>query len=96
LCHGTSRLISRLDPREIEAMKNAPGKDMLLFGSASIVAELTRHGLIDEYMFVLTPLLLGDGKPMLHGVSNSCKLDLLQVKPYPSGNVMLRYARSRQ
>ncbi len=89
-----SHLLRELDPHEIEAMKRRPGKDMLLFGSGSVVSQLTQHGLIDEYQFVVSPLLLGSGRPLLSDVSRRLKLDLLEAKAYPSGNVMLRYARA--
>jgi dihydrofolate reductase len=47
-----SHLFHELDPQEVEAMKKQPGKDMMVFGSGSIVSKLTQHGLIDEYQFV--------------------------------------------
>jgi dihydrofolate reductase len=76
-----------------EAKDLVLGKDMIVFGSGSIASQLTQHGLIDEYQFVVSPILLGSGRPLLSGVSNSLKLDLLEAKKYQSGNVMLRYAR---
>jgi dihydrofolate reductase len=88
-----SHVVHEFDPREIEAMKRGPGKDMIILGSGSIVSQLTQHGLIDEYQFVVSPVILGSGRPLLSGVSKSSRLDLLEAKPYPSGNVMLRYAR---
>jgi dihydrofolate reductase len=87
-----SRLLHELDPREIEAMKEEPGKDMFVFGSGSIVSQLTEHGLIDEYQFVVGPILLGGGRPVVSDVSKRVSLDLLEAREYPSGNVMLRYA----
>jgi dihydrofolate reductase len=66
---------------------------MIIFGSGSIVSQLTQHGLIDEYQFVVSPILLGSGRPLLSGVSKSVRLDLLKAQEYQSGNVMLRYAR---
>src|SRR5207247_1715578 len=81
------------NPREIETMKRQPGKDMILFGSGSIVSQLTRHGLIDEYPFAVCPIFLGKGQPLLTGVSKHGRLDLLEAKALPSGDVMLRYAR---
>ena len=89
-----SRLLHELDPREVETMKRQPGKDMIVFGSGSIVSQLTQHGLIDEYQFVVCPIFIGSGRPLLRDVSKSVKLDLLEAKPYPSGDVLLRYARS--
>jgi dihydrofolate reductase len=88
-----SRLLRELDPREIETMKGQPGKDMIVFGSGSIVSQLTQHGLIDEYQFVVCPILLGSGQPLLRGVSKRLRLDLLEAKTLPSGDVMLRYVR---
>ena len=81
------------DPREIETMKAQPGKDLVVFGSGSIVSQLTQRGLIDEYQFVVCPILLGSGRPLLSDVSKRLRLDLLEAKALPSGDVMLRYAR---
>ena len=90
-----SRLVHELDPREIEAMKRQPGRNMIVFGSGSLVSQLTQHGLIDEYQFVVSPILLGSGRPLFSGGSKSSALDLIEVNKYQSGNVMLRYARAK-
>ncbi len=90
-----SRLVRELDPREIETTKAQPGKDMIIFGSGSIVSELTRHDLIDEYQFAVCPMLLGSGRPLISGVSKRLRLDLLEAKTLNSGDVMLRYARRK-
>ena len=87
-----TRLIRAFDPREVEAMKKQPGPDMLIFGSGAIASQLTEHGLIDEYRFIVGPVLLGGGKSLISGLTKSSRLDLLEAKTYPSGNVMLRYA----
>jgi len=88
-----SRLFSRLDAAELRAHKHASGKDMIIFGSGSLVSQLTEQGLIDEYQFIVGPLLLGSGRSLIQGVSARVPLELLEAKPYPSGNLMLRYAR---
>jgi len=87
-----TRLLHAFDPHEVEAMKKQPGPDMLVFGSGSIASLLTEHGLIDEYRFIVGPVLLGSGRTLISGVPRSSRLDLLEAKTYPSGNVMLRYA----
>jgi dihydrofolate reductase len=88
-----SQLIPELEPKKIEAMKAGPGKDMIVFGSGSLVAQLTGHGLIDEYMLVVNPILLGGGRPLLTGLSTRMRLDLRQATDYKSGHVLLRYGR---
>jgi dihydrofolate reductase len=89
-----SRLVHELDPREVEAWKRQPGKAMMIFGSGSLVTQLTRHGLIDEYQLIVSPILLGAGASWLAGLATSVRLELAEVKAYKAGNVMLRYARS--
>lgn len=88
-----SRLVRAVDPREIEAWKRRPGKDMIIFGSGSIVSQLTAHGLIDEYQFVVDPVLLGQGQRLLSEMPARTALKLEEAKAFPSGNVMLRYTR---
>jgi dihydrofolate reductase len=86
-----SKLMNTFDPKAIEALKKQPGKDIIVFGSASIVAQLTQHRLIDEYQFVVSPLLLGKGRQLLGDLSDKLKLALIEAKPFKSGVVLLRY-----
>ena len=90
-----SRVLHEFDPHEIETMKSQRGKDMMIFGSGTIVSQLTQHGLIDEYQFVVCPIFLGSGRPLLSNVSTDSRLDLVEAKQYPSGDILLRYARPR-
>jgi dihydrofolate reductase len=90
-----SRLVQEFDLRAIEAMKWQPGKDMIVFGSGSIVSLLTEHGLIDEYQFVACPVFIGQGRPLLGGLSSPVRLNLIDSAKYESGDLMLRYARVR-
>lgn len=89
---ANSRLLPAFDPGDVQALKDGPGKDIMIFGSGSVVSQLTEHGLIDEYRFVVGPVLLGTGTPLVSGVSRRLRLELLESTAYPSGNVMLRYA----
>jgi len=89
-----TRLINKFDPREVESIKKEPGNDIMIFGSGTIVSQLTQHGLIDEYQFIMAPVLLGDGRSLVSGISKKVGLKLVEAKPYKSGNVMLRYIRT--
>ncbi|PYM59596.1 MAG: hypothetical protein DMD77_03900 [Candidatus Rokuibacteriota bacterium] len=51
--------------------------------------------MIDEYQLAVCPILLGSGRPLFSDVTKSLRLDLLETKAYPSGDVLLRYARSK-
>jgi dihydrofolate reductase len=89
-----SRLMRDVNPADLRDLKRRPGKNIMVFGSGSIVSELTRHGLIDEYQFVACPVLIGRGRNLVEGPSRSLKLKLLETQAYGSGDVMLRYARA--
>jgi len=91
-----SRLLGEFDPARVRALKAGPGKDIMIFGSGSIVSQLTAHGLIDEYQLVVSPLLLGTGRPLVAGVADPVRLELLEAKAFPSGNVRLRYGLAGQ
>jgi dihydrofolate reductase len=78
---------------EVRKMKEAPGDDMVILGSGSIVSELTKAGLIDEYQFVVIPVVLGKGRTMFEGVSEKVPLKQTQSKSFDNGNVFLSYER---
>lgn len=90
-----SRLMREFDPREIAAMKSQPGSDIMVFGSGSIVSQLTEHALVDEYQFVVSPILIGSGQSLISGVSKTSRLNLVECTKYRSGNVKLRYERAK-
>jgi dihydrofolate reductase len=88
---NNARLVRELDVDAIAAPKQQPGKNMMIFGSGSVVSQLTQHGLIDEYQFVVCPVFLGDGRRLLDGVAKRVHLELLDSTRYPSGDIALRY-----
>jgi dihydrofolate reductase len=61
---------------------------MLIYGSASIVQQLTSLGLIDEYQLLVHPVVLGGGKPLFKGKH---KLKLVSAQPFTSGVVLMTY-----
>ena len=88
---NNSVLVHEIDPEEITKMKQGPGGDMVIYGSASIVQTLTNLHLIDRYQLLVFPVVLGSGKPLFHNISHKVKLSLLSNKMYPSGVVELTY-----
>jgi dihydrofolate reductase len=81
---------------EILKMKQQPGKDIVIFGSGSIVSTLTQLGLIDEYRIMVNHVVLGNGKPLFKGINGRLNLKLLKTKTFRSGNVMLCYEPARK
>lgn len=63
-----SRLASGDVADEVKRLKQQPGKDLALFGSATLASTLMRLGLIDEYRLLVSPVVLGSGTPMFRDV----------------------------
>jgi len=77
----------------VNRMKEQDGPDMIILGSGSIVAQLTRAGLIDTYQVIINPLVLGSGRTMFEGV-DKLPLTLTSSRIFKNGNVLLNYERS--
>ena len=86
----TTRIVR--DVEEIRGMKQQPGKDMLVFGGATLVSSLMNLGLIDELRLIVNPLILGGGKALFKDVQARHTLKLIQAKPLKSGKVALSYS----
>jgi dihydrofolate reductase len=76
---------------EIRKLKEQPGKDLLLFGSADLASTLTQLGLIDEYRLMVNPVVLGSGKPLFKDIKKSLDLKLVKTRAFGNGNVLLCY-----
>ncbi len=88
---NNSTLMREIVPEEIQKLKQEPGNDMVIYGSASVIQELTNHGLIDEYQVLVHPFILGDGKPLFKNIKEQMKLKLVNTEARPSGVVVLTY-----
>ncbi|MBB6550092.1 dihydrofolate reductase family protein [Nonomuraea rubra] len=74
---------------QITALKSEPGKDLILMGGATLAAELTAHGLIDEHQVVVHPVLLGGGKPLFPASKQRLGLQLVDSRTFDAQNVLL-------
>jgi dihydrofolate reductase len=76
---------------EVAALKQLPGKDMIVLGSANFAATLTENGLIDEYRLMVFPVVLGSGHAHFQAIKRRLSMRLVNAKPFRSGNVLLCY-----
>ena len=79
----------------VTAMKQEPGKDLFIFGSADFSSTMMRAGLVDEYRLGLNPLVLGGGTPLFKPSASELKMKLLEARPLKSGVLILRYEPQR-
>jgi dihydrofolate reductase len=75
----------------IEKIKQESGKDIWLFGGASLTASLMNMGLVDEVWVAIHPIILGAGKPLFKDIKGRVKLKLLDTKTYDTGLVSVVY-----
>ena len=76
---------------EVPALKREPGKDLVVFGGARIAHSLMRHRLIDEYRLTIHPVALGEGLPLMHGLPEPQRLELVSSTAYADGCVAQVY-----
>lgn len=85
-----TRVMRENASEEVARLKQQPGKNLAIFGSAKLSSTLMKDGLIDEYQLGLTPILLGGGNPLFKP-GERMNLKLVEARPLKSGCVILRY-----
>ena len=76
----------------VSALKEAPGRDIWLFGGGALFRTLLDAGLVDTVEIGLMPVVLGEGIPLIPPGPRPPPFELTNCKPLPSGIVMLSYA----
>ncbi|HLN99126.1 MAG TPA: dihydrofolate reductase family protein [Pyrinomonadaceae bacterium] len=91
---GNTRIVRTNLHDEILKLKQEQGKNILV-GGVDIPSQLIELGLVDEYRFVVGPIVVGEGRRLLEGVSlrESLQLKLVESKIFKSGCVALRYLK---
>jgi dihydrofolate reductase len=79
---------------EILKLKQEQGKNILL-GGVSVPSQLMELGLVDEYRFVVGPIVAGEGRRLLEGVNlpQRLQLKLVESRFFKSGCVALHYSK---
>lgn len=77
---------------EILKLKKQGGKNILT-GGVDIPSQLIQLGLVDEYYFVIQPLVVGEGRRLFESSTLQEKLQLVESKVFASGCVALRYTK---
>lgn len=77
--------------REITKLKQQTGRNILVFGSATLVQSLMAADLIDEYRLLVHPVVMGSGKHSFRDGMATTKLKLSEMKTFSLGVISLRY-----
>ena len=91
-----ARLATKDLKDEVLELKRQPGKDILV-GSPSLIAELTKLKLIDEWQLCVHPVVTGKGLPLFKGITDRIVFNLLKIKPFKtSGHVTFYYTTGKE
>lgn len=77
---------------EILALKQQPGKDILI-GSPSLIVQCTKLNLVDEYQIVVHPIILGNGLSLFKNITDRVDLKLFNTKSFGCGAITLYFER---
>ena len=88
---SNSTLLEGDAAQAVARLKQQPGKDLVVLGSGELVQSLMRRNLVDEYVLLIHPLVLGSGRRLFPDGSPTAALRLLDAKPTTTGVVAATY-----
>lgn len=80
---------------EITTLKKQDGKDLIVYGGATFVSALLKHGLVDELHLFINPAAIGKGKTIFKEVDGKQNLRLVKAIAFDCGIVVLNYEPKR-
>jgi dihydrofolate reductase len=83
---NNSELARRPLAEEIAARRAEGGKDMVMFGGPCLANNLIRKRLVDEYRLTVHPVALGDGLPLMHGIPEPQRFEMVSNTVYADGS----------
>ncbi|AZA80756.1 dihydrofolate reductase [Chryseobacterium lactis] len=76
---------------KVSEIKNQGGKDIWLYGGASLIKTFIQNNLVDIYRISVHPVALGSGKPLFADLKERLNLKLIKTNVFKSGVVQLIY-----
>jgi dihydrofolate reductase len=86
-----SKLLSGDAAEAVAKLKERPGRDIAVLGSGQLVQSLVRHGLVDRYVLLIHPLVLGTGRRLFPDGGASTSLRLRDAKTTTTGVIIATY-----
>ncbi|HUS20900.1 MAG TPA: dihydrofolate reductase family protein, partial [Aeromicrobium sp.] len=80
---------------EIATLKREDGKDIVVYGGASLAQSLIELDVVDDYRFLIHPVILGGGLPVFTRAKKLMGLELVEERRFPKGAVAHVYNRKR-
>ncbi len=89
-----TRIVNTDPAAELLKLKQAPGKNIYV-GTVSMIPQLAQAGVIDEYHFVIVPMIVGQGPRLVEdgALAEKLNLELVAAKTFKSGWIALHYKK---
>lgn len=91
----TAKLSNKPLEEKVLELKAQEGKNIFV-GSRSLIIQLMKLDLIDEYQFCIHPVLVGKGLPLFYDINDKKDLRLVKTKTFGSGAIILYYERANK
>jgi dihydrofolate reductase len=88
---SNSTLLTGDAAEAVVRLKKQPGRDLVILGSGELIQSLMRHNLIDEYLLLIHPLVLGSGRRLFPDGGALAALRLLDAKTTTTGVIVATY-----
>jgi dihydrofolate reductase len=79
-------------PTTVAGIKESGTGDLVIMGSGQLIRSLMPHGLIDEFLLMIHPLVLGSGRRLFESNHDAMDLRLIESTPTTTGVIMATYA----
>jgi dihydrofolate reductase len=86
----SAKLANRAIEEEVLELRQQPGRDILV-GSRSLIIQLMKLNLIDEYQLCVHPVVVGSGLPLFENINDRTILRLIKTKTFSGGAITLYY-----
>jgi dihydrofolate reductase len=92
---NNTKLVKEISETEVKRLKQQYINDIFIFGSANLASTFINLNLIDEYRFIINPIVLGQGNSLFKPMTERLKLKFQKSLVFKSGNVLLYYESMR-
>jgi dihydrofolate reductase len=91
----SAKLANRAVEEEVLELRQQSGKDILV-GSRSLIIQLLKLNLIDEFQLCVHPVIAGNGLSLFENINDRINLKLLKTKTFSSGSITLYYEPTKK
>jgi dihydrofolate reductase len=89
-----STLLARDAAQAVARLKEQPGQDIVVLGSGELIQSLMRHNLVDEFVLLIHPLVLGSGQRLFRDGASATPLRLLNSVVTTTGVIIATYQQA--